>query len=64
MTTRKITSKARVTIRQTLRLGDTVADGPQQGQVVFTKAALVTDDPFATFSEWSSDADTRASANL
>lgn len=70
MITSRLTSKAQTTIprpvREALRLrpGDEVAyviEGP--GRVVMVRVAH-DDDPFATFTEWSSDADRRAYAKL
>ena len=62
----RITSKAQTTIpapvRKALRLkeGDLVAWRIEEGSVVMTRVEAAPDDPFATFSEWSSAADTDA----
>lgn len=67
----KLTSKAQTTIPQAVRsalhlkAGDEIAYSIEDGRVVLTKAAVKGgDDPFATFSEWDSDADRKAYANL
>jgi antitoxin PrlF len=71
MITSKLTSKAQTTIplpvRTALRLapGDELAYIIEADRVVLTKADKVpADDPFATFSEWSTDADQRGYAEL
>ena len=71
MITSKLTSKAQTTIplpvRHALKLGggDEIAYQIEDGRVVLTKAErAAVDDPFATFSEWSSAADTRAYGDL
>ena len=71
MITSKLTSKAQTTIplpvRNALHLagGDEIAYVIEGDHVVLTKASRqVVDDPFATFSEWSSEADTRGYADL
>lgn len=71
MITSKLSSKAQTTIplpvRNALRLaeGDEVLYQIEGDRVVLTKAERgVVDDPFATFSEWSSEADARAYADL
>lgn len=71
MITSKLTSKAQTTIpmpvRNALRLaeGDELLYQIEGERVVLTKVERgVVDDPFATFSEWSSDADARAYADL
>jgi antitoxin PrlF len=71
MITSKLTSKAQTTIPQAvrnalrLREGDELAYVIENGRVILTKAsAEVADDPFATFSEWDSEADRRAYADL
>jgi antitoxin PrlF len=70
MITSKMTSKAQTTIPQAVRLalrleaGDELVYRIEQGHVILSKVTPVADDPFATFSEWSSDADSRAYANL
>lgn len=69
MITSRITSKAQTTIpravRDALRLreGDSLAYHIDGDRVVLAKAAAA-DDPFATFSEWDSEADRRAYAGL
>ena len=71
MITSKLTSKAQTTIplpvRNALRLseGDELLYLIEGDRVVLTKAERgVVDDPFATFSEWSSEADARAYSDL
>lgn len=73
MITSKLTSKAQTTIPQAvrnalhLREGDEIAYRIEEGQVVLTRvqdANRVADDPFATFSEWDSEADRQAYARL
>ncbi|HEV7601454.1 MAG TPA: type II toxin-antitoxin system PrlF family antitoxin [Bradyrhizobium sp.] len=71
MITSKITSKAQTTIpqpaRAALRLkeGDEIAYSIEDGRVVLTRVELNNaDDPFATFSEWDSDADRKAYGRL
>jgi antitoxin PrlF len=71
MITSKITSKAQTTIpqpvRSALRLGegDELAYQIQGDHVILTKAKRQPlDDPFATFHEWSSEADSRAFGDL
>ena len=71
MITSKLTSKAQTTIplpvRNALRLaeGDELLYQIEGDRVVLTKVERgAVDDPFATFSEWSSDADARAYADL
>jgi antitoxin PrlF len=54
-------------VRQALRLaeGDELAYRIEGDRVVITKARRSpVDDPFASFDEWSSEADTRAYADL
>ena len=66
----KLTSKAQTTIPQAvrsalkLRAGDEIAYVIEEGHVVLTRARRDGDDPFATFSEWESDADRRGYADL
>jgi antitoxin PrlF len=69
--TSKLTSKAQTTIPQPvrtalrLREGDEVAYVIEGNRVILTKVdALPADDPFRTFTEWDSDADRRAYADL
>ena len=71
MLTSKLTSKAQTTIplpvRQALRLaaGDELAYRIEGDRVVVTKARRgPVDDPFATFDEWSSEADINAYGDL
>ncbi len=68
----RLTSKAQTTIPRPVRAalglqpGDEIAYAIEDGRAVVTK--LITqaaiEDPFATFSEWSSHADTQAYAGL
>lgn len=67
----KLTSKAQTTIPQPVRTalhlkeGDAIAYQIEGDRVVITRAsAEAAEDPFATFSEWASDADQRAYGNL
>ena len=68
----KLTSKAQTTIPQPVRAalglkpGDELLYEIVDEQVILTKARRgpTTDDPFRTFEEWSSEADTRAYADL
>ena len=68
----KLTSKGQTTIplpiRNALGLqpGDELLYEIIDGQVIFTKARrdATTDDPFRTFEEWRSEADTNAYADL
>ena len=67
MITSKLTSKAQTTIpapvRTALRLkaGDELVYNVEGGRVILTKGdARPLDDPFATFDEWSSEADQQA----
>jgi antitoxin PrlF len=71
MITSKLTSKAQTTIplpvRNALRLseGDELLYQIEGDRVVLTRAERgAIDDPFATFSEWSSEADARAYGDL
>ena len=71
MITSKLTSKGQTTIPlpvlNALRLagGDRIAYLIEGDRVVLTKASReVADDPFATFGEWSSEADRRGYADL
>jgi antitoxin PrlF len=72
MITSKITSKSQTTIPRPvraalgLREGDTVAYRIDDGAVVLTKATPdhAAEDPFATFSEWNSEADRRGYADF
>ena len=65
----RITSKAQTTIpraiRAALRLreGDRIAYKIDGDRVILTRADLA-DDPFAAFTEWAGDEDTRAYAGL
>jgi antitoxin PrlF len=72
MITSKLTHEGRTTIPRAvrialrLRLGDALAYQIENGSVVLTRLAAPTrlDDPFATFAEWNSPADTQAYKNL
>jgi antitoxin PrlF len=71
MITSRMSSKSQTTIPQSvrnalgLREGDELAYDIRDGQVTLTKARTsVQDDPFATFSEWDSEADRKAYADL
>ena len=71
MITSKLTSKAQTTIpapvRTALRLkaGDELVYNVEGGRVILTKGdRRPLDDPFATFDEWSSEADQQAYADL
>lgn len=71
MITSKLTSKAQTTVPQPIRAalrlkaGDLIAYAIVGDKVVLTRAPTeATDDPFATFNEWNSDADRRAYADL
>jgi antitoxin PrlF len=71
MITSKLTSKAQTTIplpvRNALQLseGDALLYLIEGDRVVLTKVERgVVDDPFSTFSEWSSEADARAYGDL
>ena len=73
MLTSKLTSKAQTTIPQAvrtalgLRPGDALAYSIEKdGRAILTRFEQrpVSDDPFATFSEWASDADAQAYGDL
>ena len=71
MITSKLSNGAQTTIpqavRDALRLheGDEIAYVIENGRVILTKLTGETvEDPFATFSEWDSDADRKAYADL
>lgn len=72
MITSKLTSKAQTTIPQPVRValrlreGDEIAYTIEPGRVVLTRVRPdeTIDDPFRTFSEWDSPADTEAYAGL
>ncbi|OAN52451.1 AbrB/MazE/SpoVT family DNA-binding domain-containing protein [Magnetospirillum moscoviense] len=71
MITSKLTSKAQTTIPQAVRAalhlkeGDELVYVIEDGRVVLTRApSPPNEDPFATFGEWSSEADRRAYAGL
>lgn len=71
MITSKMTSKAQTTIPQPvraalhLRAGDELVYRIEGDHVILTKApALEPEDPFATFTEWGSDADRKAYGGL
>jgi antitoxin PrlF len=67
----KLTSKAQTTIPQPVRTalhlkeGDSIAYHIEGDRVVIARASIdAAEDPFATFSEWASDADQRAYGKL
>ena len=67
----KLTAKAQTTIPQPvrealrLRMGDEIVYVIEEGRVVLSKAvASKSEDPFATFEEWDSDADRVAYGEL
>jgi antitoxin PrlF len=67
----RLTSKAQTTIPQpvrtalNLREGDEIAYVIDAGRVILSKVVRTdVEDPFATFDEWSSDADREAYAKL
>ena len=69
----KLTSKAQTTIPQPVRAALRLKEGDEisysiepGGRVVLARAHpdVAVDDPFATFTEWDSDADRKAYANL
>ena len=73
MITSKLTSKAQTTIPQPVRAALHLKEGDEiayhieaDGRVMLTRAHTVppTEDPFATFTEWDSEADRKAYANL
>lgn len=71
MITSKLTSKAQTTIPQAVRMalglheGDEIAYSIENGRVILTRAPVdKPDDPFHAFTEWDSDADRRAYADL
>ncbi|QCO00205.1 transcriptional regulator (plasmid) [Azospirillum argentinense] len=71
MITSKLTSKAQTTIPQPVRValglreGDEIAYSIEDGRVVLMRAAVEpVDDPFHAFTEWNSEADRRAYADL
>lgn len=71
MITSRLTSKAQTTIPQPVRTalrlseGDEIAYSIEGDRVILTKAARQpAEDPFATFGEWSSEADRLAYGNL
>jgi len=71
MITSKLTSKAQTTIPQSVRTalhlkeGDEIAYAIEEGRVVMTRVpAIIVEDPFGTFTEWSSEADQRVYADL
>ena len=67
-----LTSKSQTTVPQPvraalgLRPGDAIAYVIENGRAILTRveAAPMTDDPFAAFAEWHSDADATAYGNL
>lgn len=71
MITSKLTSKAQTTIPQAIRTalrlreGDEIAYAIDGDRVIITRSEnRESDDPFATFGEWASDADREAYAGL
>jgi antitoxin PrlF len=69
--TSKLTSKAQTTIPQPVRAALRLAEGDELayeidgGRVILTKASeRGAEDPFSAFSEWESDADRKAYAEL
>lgn len=66
----KLSSKAQTTIPQSVRValrlreGDELAYAIEPGRVILTRAHAATDDPFTTFVEWDSPADSEAYAGL
>lgn len=66
----KITSKSQTVIPRAVREKLGLAPGDMLDYIetdegmVIEKARMIEDDPFATFSEWSSDADEKAYADL
>lgn len=72
MITSKLTSKAQTTVPQPVRTalrlkeGDELVYQLEKGRVILTKARQQEpkDDPFRTFSEWDSEADRKAYADL
>jgi antitoxin PrlF len=73
MITSKLTRKAQTTIPQPVRAALHLKEGDEiayrieaDGRVVLTRAqpGAPADDPFATFSEWDSEADRKAYADL
>ncbi len=72
MITSRLTAKAQTTIPQAvrdaldLREGDELAYAIEQGRVILTRktAGASQGDPFATFSEWAGEEDSRAYAGL
>ncbi len=71
MITSKLTSKSQTTIPQSVRIalqlraGDEIVYAIEGGRVLLTKhRAGGLEDPFGTFSEWNSEADRNAYADL
>ena len=71
MITSKLTTKAQTTLPQPvraalkLREGDELVYEIEAGRVILTKAGPgASDDPFRTFDEWDSDADTKSYGKL
>lgn len=72
MITSRLSSKSQTTIPQSvrtalrLREGDEIAYAIEAGRVLLTRARSdkEADDPFTTFAEWDSPADTEAYAGL
>ena len=70
MITGKVSSKAQTTLPRAVRAALDVKDGDQLayeikgGIVILTKAGRPSEDPFAVFEEWGSEADAQAFADL
>jgi len=71
MITSKLTSKAQTTLPQSVRtalrlqVGDEIAYEIDGDRAIITRIGNApAEDPFATFEEWGSEADTRAYADL
>lgn len=71
MITSKLTSKAQTTIPQPVHValglheGDVIAYSIEGGRVILTRVASPSvEDPFHTFTEWESEADRKAYADL
>jgi antitoxin PrlF len=67
----KLTTKAQTTIPQPVRIALGLREGDEIAYEIAGKRAIITraggpavDDPFATFEEWSSEADSKAYAKL
>ncbi len=70
MITSKLTSKARATLPQPVREalglepGDTIAYEIVGDRAILSKAARLSENPFALFGEWDNEADRKAYAGL